>query len=59
MFKGCMIFNDINVNGKEIWEIKPCAAPKKVKLGFEIGLPVNETQFWKTAVAKNNSFYIS
>ena len=29
---------------------------EKFELGFEIGLPVNETQFSKTTI--NNAFYI-
>ena len=39
-------FNDININGKEIWEIEHHEVQKKKKkknqLGFEIGLPVND-----------------
>ena len=36
-------FNDINVNGKEIWEIEHREVQKKKnQLGFEIGLPVND-----------------
>ena len=27
-----------------------------MKLGFEIGLPVNETQFSKTTITKNDNF---
>ena len=49
-----MIFNDINVNGKKIWEIKHCDVSKKIELGFEIGLPVNETQFSNTTITKND-----
>ena len=30
---------------------------KKIKLAFEIGLPINETQFSKTTT-KNNTFFI-
>ena len=29
---------------------------KKIELAFEIGLPVNKTQFSKTIITKNNTF---
>ena len=32
---------------------------KKTELAFEIGLPVNETQFSKTTITKNNFFHIN
>ena len=40
-----MIFNDININGKVTREIEHCEVPKKFELGFEIGLPDNDTFF--------------
>ena len=30
-----IILNDINVNGKEIWEIEHCDVPKKIELSFD------------------------
>ena len=38
-----------------------CDVPKKKKteLAFEIGLPVNETQFSKTTITKNDFFHIN
>ena len=30
---------------------------KRIKLAFEIGLPVNEAQFSKPTVTKNDSFF--
>ena len=51
-----MIFNNINVNARQISEIEHCEIPKKIELVFEIGLPVNETQFSKTTITKNNIF---
>ena len=53
-----MIFNDINVNGRQIWEIEHYDG-KKIKLAFEIGLPLNETQFLKTKIKKDYFFHIS
>ena len=50
-----VIFNDINVYGKQI-EIEHPDVPQKIKLGLEIGLPVNETQFSKT-ITKNDTFF--
>ena len=47
-----MIFNGTNVNGRQIWEREHCSIPKRIKLVFEIGLPVNETQFSKPTVTK-------
>ena len=48
------IFNGISVNGRQISEIENCDdVPKKIELVFEIGLPVDETQFSKT-VKKND-----
>ena len=51
-----VIFNGINVNGRQIeqWRSKK----KKNELAFEIGLPVNETQFSKTTITKNGTFFI-
>ena len=37
-----MIFNNINVSGEEMWETEHHDVPNKIKLGFEIGLPVND-----------------
>lgn len=34
-----------------------CDIPKKIKVTFEIGLPVNKTQFSKTAITKSNTFF--
>ena len=51
-----VIFNSIKVNGKKISEIEHCDVTKKVVLGFEISLPVNETQFSKTIMAKKTLF---
>ena len=51
-----MIFNDINVNGREIWEIEHSEVPRKIWMGFEIGLFVNEAQFSKTRI--NNPFLV-
>ena len=50
-----VIFNDININGKEIWETEYRKVPKQNELGFEIGISVNETQVWKTTI--NNTFF--
>ena len=47
-----VLFNDINVNGKEIREIEHREVPKKFELGFEIGIPVNETHFSKTIFSR-------
>ena len=47
-----MIFNGTNVNGRQIWEREHCGIPKRLKLVFEIGLPVDETQFSKPTVTK-------
>ena len=47
-----MIFNGTNVNGRQIWEREHCGIPKRIKLLFEIGLPVDETQFSKPTVTK-------
>ena len=51
-----MVFNDINISGKEIWEVEHCDIPKKIELGFEIGLPASETQFSKTVTKKGVFF---
>ena len=51
-----VIFNDIKVYGKEIWEIEHREVQDKFELGFEIDLPVNETQFSKTTI--NNNFFV-
>ena len=51
-----VIFNSINVNGKKISEIEHCEVPKKIVLRFEISLPVKETQFSKTIMAKKTLF---
>ena len=32
---------------------------KKIELGFEISLPVNETQFSKEAITKNDIFLLN
>ena len=48
-----MIFN-VNVSGKEIWEIEHHDVQKKIKLRFEIGLSVNETQLKRTT--RNETF---
>ena len=48
-----MIFN-VNVSGKEIWEIEHHDVQKKIKLRFEIGLCVNETQLKRTT--RNETF---
>ena len=44
----------------EIWEIRDMRnrnheVPKKIELGFKIGLPINETQFSKTII--NSTFF--
>ena len=52
-----VIFDDIKVNGKEKWEIEHREVIKKIELGFEIGLLVNETHFSKTTI-NNNFFYV-
>ena len=51
-----VIFNDIKVYGKEIWEIEHREVQDKFELGFEIDLPANETQFSKTTI--NNTFFV-
>ena len=51
-----VIFNDIKVYGKEILEIEHREVQDKFELGFEIDLPVNETQFSKTTI--NNTFFV-
>ena len=52
-----MVFNNIDISGKEIWEVEHCDIQKKKnELGFEIGLPANETQFSKT-VTKEDFFF--
>ena len=51
-----MIFNDINVNGRQIREIEHYDVKKKIKLRFEIGLPLNETQFLKRKTKKKLFF---
>ena len=38
-----MIFNSINVNGRQIWEIEHWHSKTKIELVFEISLPVNQT----------------
>ena len=55
------IFDSIKVNERQIWQMEYCDVPKKKKteLAFEIGLPVNETQFSKTTITKNNFFHIN
>ena len=57
-----MIFNGINVNGRQIWEkehhdVSKKKKKKKIELVFEIGLPANETQFSKTAMTKYYTFF--
>ena len=59
-----VIFNGVNVNGRQICEIEHSHVQKKkkkkkkrIKLAFEIGLPVNEAQFSKP-VTKNDSFFV-
>ena len=44
----------------EIWDIRNRRyrnheVPKKIELGFKIGLPINETQFSKTII--NSTFF--
>ena len=51
-----VVFNDINISEKEIWEEEHCDIQKKIELGFEIGLPANETQFSKTVTKKDFFF---
>ena len=48
-----MIFSDLNL--KRDTRNNTTKFQKKFELGFEIGLPANETQFAKTTV--NNSFF--
>ena len=52
-----MIFNDTNVNGRQIGEIKHGDVPKKFELASEIGFPISETQFLKTTITKNDTFF--
>ena len=54
-----MIFNDINVNGRQIWEKEhhDVSKKKKIELVFEVGLPANETQFSKAAITKYYTFF--
>lgn len=48
-----IILSDISTNGKEILETEYCDVLKtKIELGFERGLPDNETQFSKTTLTK-------
>ena len=54
-----VIFNDINVSGKEMSEIEHRDVPRKVKLGFEIGLRVSETQFSITTIENDTFSHIS
>ena len=51
-----VIFNDIKVYRKEIWEIEHREVQDKFELEFEIDFPVNETQFSKTTI--NNTFFV-
>ena len=50
-----VIFSGINVSGRQ-YEILNTVTFKKIKLTFEVGLPVNETQFSKTKITKNDTF---
>ena len=52
-----VIFNGSNANERQIREKEHCDNPKKIELTFELGLPVNETQFSKTTVTKNDNFF--
>ena len=53
-----MIFNGINVNGRQIWETQNTVTTQKnPELAFEIGLPVDETQFSKTTITKRDTFF--
>ena len=36
---------------------KTVMVQKKIKLAFEMGLPINETQFSKTTITKNDTFF--
>ena len=54
-----VIFNGINGNGRLISKIEYCDVPKKIELTFEIGLPVNETQFSIITITKKTLFHIS
>ena len=49
-----IIFNHANVSGKDMWEIEHYDVPQKIKLGFEIGLSVNETRLKGTT--RNETF---
>ena len=51
---------DMRYRRYEIWEIRDMRnrnheVPKKIELGFKIGLPINETQFSKTII--NSTFF--
>ena len=66
IFSGIFIFsgNFSSINGRQICEIEHSHVQKKnkkkkrIKLAFEIGLPVNEAQFSKPTVTKNDSFLL-
>ena len=45
------------VNERQIRELEHCDIPKKIALALEIGLRVNERQFSKTAITKNDTFF--
>ena len=45
-----MIFNGISVNGRQVWEIKHCNIPKKIKLAIQIDLPVDVSKLMLISV---------
>ena len=59
IYKGCTWFSMVSMTMEERYEKKNTVLfLKKIKLAFEIGLPINETQFSKTTT-KNDFFHIS
>ena len=54
-----VIFIGINVNGTQIREIEHYHVQKKIKMAFEIALPVNNTKFLKTTITKKSLFFDS
>ena len=51
-----MVFNGINVSEIQIWKIEHRDFRKKIDWAFEIDLPVNEINFSKATITKNDTF---
>ena len=52
--QGFMIFNDINTNGKEMWEVEHCDVPKN-----RIGVWNRPSFQWNTIFKNNNKKWCS